>query len=64
MQLQVFRIGVGDPAGLEELNRFLRELTGDLSLYRGLMGDLSLCQASSVSGRTWSIVAGPMRRVT
>jgi hypothetical protein len=30
-QIQVFRIGVGDPAGLEELNRFLRELTGDLS---------------------------------
>jgi hypothetical protein len=27
-QIQVFRIGVGDPAGLEELNRFLRELTG------------------------------------
>jgi superfamily II DNA helicase RecQ len=24
MQIQVFRIGVGDPAGLEELNRFLR----------------------------------------
>jgi hypothetical protein len=36
----------------------------DLSLYRRLMGDLSLCQANSVNGRTWSIVAVPMRQVT
>ena len=30
-----------------------RDLNKDLSLYRGLMGHLSLCQTDGVNGMTW-----------